>query len=192
MKASRRIGAALAGLALLFPIQVRADTIPVSEQTYAISGTTGIELYRSIGENGPTGAIAETRFKLTWKRLFDEEGGACSLIRFRPEITITIHLPKPSQKLDPYMQAKWDRFISGIRTHEMQHVRMIREMVPATEASVKGARVENDKTCAKVKKEVSRRIDLMLAGYKAKSRDFDREELTNGGNVHSLILALVN
>lgn len=185
------MGAALVGM-LLAPCTLLAGEIPVSEQPYSISGISGIELYRSIGEKGPPGAIAETRYKLTWKRLFDEEGGSCSLVRFRPEITISIVLPKPDGKLTPEMQVRWERFIKGIRLHEMEHVRMIRSMVSETTGAVQGARVQNDKTCAKVKKEVSRRIDSALATYKAQSREFDRSELTEGGNVHRLILDLVN
>lgn len=162
------------------------------EKPYAISGSSGIALYESIGSNGPKGAIAETRFDLTWQRLFDEEGGSCSLVRFRPKLAITIVLPKPSGRLSPALRRKWDVFIAGVRKHEQQHVRMIKEMVPQTEAAVAGAKVDNDRNCAKVKREVSRRIDEAIAGYKARSRDFDRLELSEGGNVHRLILALVN
>ena len=40
-------------------------------KTYAITGKTGIDLYRSIGDKGPQAgvqAIAHTSFKLTWTR----------------------------------------------------------------------------------------------------------------------------
>lgn len=53
------------------PVAAQAQWKPVEKvETYAISGQSGLELYRSIGENGPnvgiTRAIAYTNFKLTW------------------------------------------------------------------------------------------------------------------------------
>ena len=48
-------------------------------ETYRIDGATGLELYRSIGRNGPqlgpTRAIAYTTFDLKWSRDYREEGG---------------------------------------------------------------------------------------------------------------------
>lgn len=179
-------------VAALFATIGNAAADGARHKTYAISGSSGIELYESIGRNGPKGSIAETRFNLKWLRLFDEEGGDCRLVRFRPQLTITLVLPKPSGKLPSWLQRKWDPFIAGVIKHEEEHVRMIKAMVAATEASVAGAKVIDDPNCAKVKKEVSRRIDEAIAGYKAMSREFDRVELSDGGNVHRLILALVN
>ena len=164
----------------------------VGTKTYPVSGSSGFELYEAIGRNGPKGAIAETRYSLTWQRLFDEVNGDCKLVRFRPKLAMTIVLPKPQGKLPSALQRKWEVFIAGVRKHEEEHVRMIRAMVAATEEGAKGAEVKDDRSCAKVKKEVSRRIDEAIAGYKAQSRDFDRKELSDGGNVHQLILTLVN
>lgn len=164
------------------------------EKTYPISGATGIELYTSIGEHaaGNGGHIAETSFALTWSRLFDEEGGDCRLVRMRPKLTITYVYPKPTGKLSSDLSRRWDRFAAGLRKHEEVHGRMIRELVTKTETAVAGAIVSDDKNCAKVKREVSRRIDEQAAAHKARSREFDRVELSDGGNVHRLILALVN
>lgn len=177
-------------LAISVPTAALAEGVGL--KTFPVSGSTGFELYESIGRNGPKGAIAETRYSLTWLRLFDEVDGDCRLIRFRPRLTITKVLPKPKGKLPDALQRKWDVFIEGVSRHEDVHVRMIREMVAATQASTAGAFVADDPTCTKVKKEVSRRIDEAIAGYKASSRAFDKEELSDGGNVHRLILALVN
>lgn len=177
-------------LAACLPDAAMAEDVGI--KTYPISGSTGFELYESIGRNGPKGAVAETRYTLTWQRLFDEEGGDCRLVRLRPRLTITKVVPKPRGSLPPALQRKWDVFIDGVHRHEDQHVRMLREMVAATQAAAAGAVVENDPTCAKVKKKVTRHIDDGVASYKANSRAFDREELSDGGNVHRLILGLVN
>ncbi|MBX3597083.1 MAG: DUF922 domain-containing protein [Rhizobiaceae bacterium] len=164
----------------------------VVEKTYKITGTTAYDLYVSIGENGPRGAIAHTEYSLTWKRLFDEEGGACSLVSARPVFTTTYILPKPAEALKPPLDTLWKSFISGVRVHELQHGRMLQEMVRSTQTRVAGARVENDKTCAKVKRVVSDIIEQERQNYKARSREFDRAELAEGGNLHRLILSFVN
>ena len=61
--------AALLLLALPAAAEIRAREV---ERTYAISGTTGMALYQSIGERGPrlrggaSSAIAKTDFDLKW------------------------------------------------------------------------------------------------------------------------------
>ena len=66
-----RTAAALLILALPAHADIRARQV---EKTYMISGTSGIELYRSIGARGPrirdgsSSAIAITEFDLKWGR----------------------------------------------------------------------------------------------------------------------------
>jgi predicted secreted Zn-dependent protease len=180
-------------LTVLFCGTANADEIgSVKEKTYSVSGKTGYELYTSIGARGPQGAIAQTSYSLKWKRLFDEEGGDCRLVSAKPELVIIYTFPKPSGKLPDQLEKLWKTFIAGVREHEKVHGKMIREMVSQTQERIAGAKVANDRTCAKVKREVSRMIDEARQDYKQRSADFDRVELSDGGNVHSLILALVN
>lgn len=168
---------------------------PVTLKTYPVSGATGMELYESIGRNGPkggdSGAIAQTVMNLKWKRLFDERSGDCYLVKLQPVVTITMILPKPKGALSGDLKARWTRFADGVRSHEDVHVDMIRTFLAQAQASAAGAMVRGDKSCAKVKAEVSRRLDEALAAHKARNRDFDRLELSDGGNVHRLILNLV-
>ena len=191
----RHIAPVALALALSLPLttSARAQAKTADKvKTYAISGSSGFELYTSIGERGPKGAIAQTAYALTWRRLFDEEGGSCRLVSARPELAIIYTFPKPSGKLSPKLRTLWNWFISGVRTHEEKHARMIREMVAETARQIAGASVANDRNCAKVKREVSRQIEAAKEAYKERSRQFDRVELSEGGNVHRLILALVN
>jgi len=184
----------LAGLLFLSPLAKADDSIigKVLEKTYAVKGDTAYDIYVSIGENGPSGAIAHTDYSLTWKRLFDEEGGDCRLVSARPLFTTTYILPKAPGKLKPPLDRLWRDFIAGVRKHEHQHGQMLQEMVKTTQQRIANARVENDKTCAKVKRVVSDIIEQERQTYKARSRDFDRAELAEGGNLHRLILAFVN
>jgi len=171
-----------------------AQAVEVAQKTYAISGTTGLDLYRSVSENGPNGGghVAQTAFKLTWKRLFDERGGDCYLVRADPVLSITQTFPKPAGELSPDMRRRWDKFAVGMRQHEDGHVALIERMVAETQASLSSSVERNDRSCAKVKKLVSAKIDAGYQAHRERSRAFDRQELGQGGRMFLMLEDLVN
>jgi predicted secreted Zn-dependent protease len=174
-----------------------ADWRPLEKiEHYAISGSTGIELYRSIGERGPRlgagRAIAYTDFKLTWRRDYRPEAGGCTLRSAVPRLIITTRLPKPSGTLPAATRRLWDIFIAGITTHEKVHADGIVEMVRAIEATSVGLMVADDPKCRKIRAELTTRLAALSQEQRRKSREFDQIEMSDGGNVHRLILSLVN
>jgi len=187
----------LALLALSEPVSA-ADWQPKEVvKTYTVSGQSGIELYRSIGENGPTAgvgrAIAVTDFKLLWSRDYRPQAdGSCVLAKARPNLTITYRLPKPKGKLPPGTKERWARFIAGIEAHERVHGEMIVDLVKAIEAYSVGLTVADDPGCKKIRTQLTARLSELSQEQRAKSRDFDKVELNDGGNVHQLVLGLVN
>ncbi len=165
--------------------------------TYAISGQTGAELYASIGERGPkvgglVRAIAHTDFKLTWTRKYEPQDGGCTLVTAKPKLIITYTLPKPSKPLEGAMAQNWETFIAGVRDHERVHGDFIKDLVKAIEATSVGLSVADDPNCRKIRTELTRRLGELSMAQRQRSRDFDRVELSAGGNVHQLILNLVN
>src|SRR5690606_7902189 len=95
-RGTMRSGLRILGLvACLAPLQAHAGWQAVERvEAYAISGKTGIELYRSIGDNGPKvgvgRTIAYTDFKLLWSRDYrPQPDGSCVLVSARPSLTIT-------------------------------------------------------------------------------------------------------
>jgi predicted secreted Zn-dependent protease len=165
--------------------------------TYAVSGKTGIELYESIGERGPTAgagrAIAHTTFDLKWSRKYEPlEDGSCRLTSARPHLTIIYRLPKPASKLPADTQIRWDRFIKGIQAHERVHGEHILDMVRKIEAFSVGFTVREDPGCKKIRQELTKRLGELSQEQRARGREFDRVEMRDGGNVHQLILGLVN
>lgn len=163
---------------------------------YAISGKSGPELYRSIGERGPKigvgRAIAHTNFKLTWQRKYEPQNGGCTLVSARPKLIITYTLPKPSQELPAGIRKHWETFITGVRAHEKIHGDIIVDMVKQIEAVSVGLSVPDDPKCSKIRTELTKRLSELSLAQRQKSRDFDRVEMSDGGNIHKLILALVN
>lgn len=167
------------------------------EVPYRIQGTTGPELYASIGERGPEvgglmRTIAHTTFKLTWTRDYQPRNGGCVLASAKPKLTITYTLPKPASRLSGNVRVNWDMFISGVRDHEKVHGVMIKDMVGEIERVSIGLTVDNDPNCKKIRQELTRRLAAISQEQRRKSRDFDRVELGDGGNIHQLILRLVN
>lgn len=180
------------------PAAAHADWKPVERvETYRVSGRTGIDLYRSIGENGPNvgvgRAIAYTDFKLLWSRDYrPQPDGSCKLVTARPSLTITYRLPKASGDLPAATQHAWKTFLEGIAAHEKVHGDIIVDMVRQIEAVSVGLSAPADPECKKVREALQSRLGPLSQEQRRKSRDFDREEMRDGGNVHRLILALVN
>lgn len=174
-----------------------ADWLPREQiKPYSISGTTGAQLYQSIGENGPligqTRSIAVTNWALKWGRDYRREGQACVLSSAKPFLTITYTLPKPAAKLSGAAAQNWQKFIDGITRHENVHGSDIVAMVEEIIAETVGLRVQNDPKCQTIRTEVLAHVKAANERYKAKSRVFDGAEMRDGGAVEVLVLDLVN
>ena len=188
----------LAACLATLPAAAHADWKPVAKDVpYAISGKTGPDLYASIGERGPKAgigrAIAFTNFKLTWQRDYrPQPDGACTLVSARPKLIISYNLPKPSEKLPEPVATNWKTFIDGVRKHELVHGEMIVAMVKEIETFTVGLSVPDDPNCKKIRTRITERLAQISQAQRQKSRDFDKVELSDGGNVHQLILNLVN
>lgn len=187
---------ALAFAAIAFPAHA-AGWQPVERvRHYAVSGAAGADLYFSIGENGPligkSRAIALTQWDLKWRRDYRPQGTACALKSALPFLTITTTLPKPAAKLEGPAARLWKTFIDGITAHERVHAADINAMVDGIIAATAGLTVQDDPQCKLIRAEVLKIVNAANEAYKAKSRAFDGAEMAKGGNVHQLILALVN
>lgn len=188
----------LAGCVALLPNVAQADWQAVENvKPYSVAGKTGAELYASIGERGPKvgnagRAIAFTNFKLTWTRKYEPQGNACVLAVARPKLIITYVLPKPAERLPAPIAKSWDAFISGVHQHELVHGELIKDMVKKIEAVSVGLTVADDPKCQKIRADLTTRLGELSRAQRQQSRDFDRAELSNGGNIHQLVLALIN
>lgn len=165
---------------------------------YQVTGSTGIELYRSIGERGPQvgigRAIAFTDFELTWRRDYrPQPDGSCVLASARPNLTIVYRLPKAAtDRLAEPTRGLWRAFAAGVETHERVHGEIILDMVREIEAVSVGLTAPNDPGCQKVRAELQAHLARISAERTRRNRDFDATEMRDGGNVHRLVLALVN
>lgn len=177
---------------------VAADWQPIERvDSYTIEGGTGIELYRSIGDRGPKigigRAIAYTDFELTWTRDYRPQAdGACVLAVARPRLVITYRLPEAPDDLSGPVAARWERFITGIAAHEKVHGRYIVEMVEQIADFSLGLSAPDDPGCQKVRQVLQARLGELSREQRRRGSDFDRAEMAEGGNIHQLVLGLVN
>jgi predicted secreted Zn-dependent protease len=167
---------------------------------YTVTGTTGIALYQSIGENGPEisgqngsrRTVAVTEYDLKWRRDYRPTDGNCKLVSAVPILTITYRLPKAKAALPAGVKQNWAAFVTGIEAHERVHGQHIIEMTEAIIAATVGLEVAGDSGCKAIRAEVLTRVKAEVATYKARARAFDGVEMAKGGTVERLILALVN
>jgi predicted secreted Zn-dependent protease len=162
---------------------------------YSVEGSDGLELYRSIGERGPklgvARVIAHTGFKLTWTRKYERQDDACVITVNKPKLVITYTLPKLKGTLAEPLKSRWQTFVTGVTAHEKIHGDFIKDMVKEIEAISVGMREENDPECRKIRPKLQARLGELSQAQRARSREFDRVEMNDGGNVHQLILQLV-
>ncbi|MGE7370915.1 DUF922 domain-containing Zn-dependent protease [Neorhizobium sp. NPDC001467] len=166
-------------------------------RTYPVTGKSGIALYQSIGERGPAAgvgqAIAHTTFKLLWTRDYrPQPNGACMLAVARPSLTIIYTMPKGPASLPADTKTRWTNFIEGVEKHERVHGQHIVEMVEKIQAFSLGLTAENDPKCTKVREVLQTKLKELSDEQRQRGREFDAVELSPGGAVHQLILALVN
>ena len=186
------------GLLLSFPAGVALAAWKAVEQveTYAVAGTSGAALYASIGKRGPkvgvARAIAYTNFKLTWSRNYVPQGNDCTIVSARPKLIITYTLPEPAERLSGVTAKNWDVFIAGVREHERVHGQIIEDMVRRIEAYSVGLTVAGDPKCKKIRAVLTERLAQLSLEQRQRSRDFDRDELGESGNIRRLVLMLAN
>ncbi len=178
------------------PVQAEWQRTEVVK-TYAVRGTSGAELYQSIGEHGPkigglARVIAYTNFKLTWTRKYERKGDACVLVSARPKLIVTYHLPQVAGTLAQPLKGSWETFITGVRAHERVHGDIIEDMVRKIETATVGLTVPGDPKCRAIRQEMTKRLGALSLAQRQQSRDFDQTELGPGGNVNQLVLQLVN
>lgn len=165
-------------------------------EAYAVEGATGMELYQSIGARGPklgaSRVIAHTAFKLTWTRKYERRGDACVIAVNRPRLVITYTLPKAKGRLSEPLKSRWQTFADGVAAHEKVHGDFIKEMVREIEAMSVGLTVESDPECRRIRADLQARLGELSQAQRARSREFDRVEMGDGGTLHRLVLGLVD
>lgn len=194
------VRACLLSLALISSTgQAVASGWPPTERvvTYAISGADGRALYDQIGRKGPRvgvgqrPVIAHTTFDLKWGRDYRKDGAGCRMSRVQPFLSITYTLPD-ARGLSGGLSRKWQTFIAGIDRHERQHGAYARMLAEEILAQTKDLTTDSDNAnCDGLRQAVQREVADAFGRYKSRNADFERTEMSSGGNVQQLIIGLV-
>jgi len=168
----------------------------VKTRTYDITGNTGAGLMVAMDRKGPkhgfmTHAIAQTAYTADWDLDASQVNSVCQLRQANGTLNLTYTFPHVASTATPALKRRWNRFFVGVRTHEETHGRIAREMMQASEKSVRGLKFAGDRFCNKTRSEARRRIAAVYAQYEAKQIAFDAREHRDGGHVEHLINALV-
>ncbi|MEO0636102.1 MAG: DUF922 domain-containing protein [Pseudomonadota bacterium] len=187
------------GLALATLGSAWASGWPPTERivTYSVSGADGRAIYDDIGRKGPRiteaqrPVIAHMTFDLKWGRDYKKTGAGCVLTRVQPFLTITYTLPK-AEGVSGELARKWQVFAAGIEVHERQHgayARMLAEEILAQTRDLTTA--SDNANCDGLRAAVQVEVADAFSRYKARNLEFETREMSAGGNVHQLILGLV-
>ena len=176
-----------------------ADWQPTERtEPYAIAGTTPLALYQSIGERGPktaigTRAIAVTEWELLWRRDYQRQGSGCVLASALPFLTIIYKLPKPASNLSAEVSSRWRTFATGIKAHEEVHGVLLQAMTSTIIRETVGlTTAQDDGNCNGLRAKVLEKVKVAYDDYRRDSAEFDRIEMSRGGNVQKLVLGLIN
>ncbi|PZV33174.1 DUF922 domain-containing protein [Mesorhizobium kowhaii] len=167
----------------------------VKTQTYDIAGKTGEALIESMDRNGPrhgfmTRAIAQTSYTKAWDFDLVQIKGTCRVSQASGTLNLNFTYPHVASTLPPALDRRWARFFTGVRTHEETHGDIARQMMKATEKSLRGLTIPNDAQCSKTRREARRRIDAIFDEYEVRQNAFDAREHREGGHVEYLVDAL--
>jgi predicted secreted Zn-dependent protease len=189
-------GVAIAALCGSAAAASAGSKVVVKTRTYDITGTTGLALMEAMDRKGPkhgfmTHAIAQTGYTVDWDLDAGQDNGVCRMRRANGTLNLFYTYPRVASATTPALQKRWKRFFAGVRAHEETHGRIAREMMRATERSIRGLKVADDPLCYKTRREARRRIKDAYAVYEAKQNAFDAREHRNGGHVEHLIIALI-
>lgn len=171
--------------------------VTVQTSTFPISGASGETILSELERKGPkhgfmSRAIAQTRYTmksdaLEWRR----DNGICSVTKPSVRLDITYIYPKVTGNVSSEMRGRWQRFMAGVTRHEQTHGRMAREMANSADKAISALRVKDGKSCAKLRVEMKRVVNLVVADYEKRQRQFDAVEHKAGGNIEGLIQRLV-
>ncbi len=192
----RRLLSTLIAMALLSTAAAAGVEVKSKVETYRISGDSGMALVQAMDRHGPrhgfmTRAIAQTRYSVGWELGFKNTGGKCRLETADVTLSVNYRYPELARAASPALQAKWRRFLVGVRKHEETHGRLARQMATEARNAVMRVAFADDPGCRRARREVTRVVQTTYAKYEARQQRFDAFEHQPGGNVDRLVSRLI-
>ena len=109
---------------------VRAEpVVTVDARYYDIRGATAQELrqqlnrLRPLHRDGKKRYDANTKWHVTWRYTYRDEGGRCRIDRVTTSADVVFTLPRwnSPESASPDLRARWDRYVFALQDHENGH-----------------------------------------------------------------------
>ncbi|MEM8651477.1 MAG: DUF922 domain-containing protein [Pseudomonadota bacterium] len=157
---------------------------------YKVTGSNGVELYRSMASNGPDhgnsrqDVLASTSFKFDIKNVKAElQGNRCVVTDVDIIVDVTYTYPKwaGSRKASKATRKAWREFSELAVWHEEQHVNITKNFAKAYEKVLLKSRRRASNGCQQQTLSETFRTNIAFRKHERLHRRFDRQDLKRGG-----------
>jgi predicted secreted Zn-dependent protease len=159
------------------------DSLTVTTNHYLVTGSTLREIRQSINRLRPGGEKAGhdalTTWKIGWNVRVGSVAGEYRVTSFTTTTTILITLPswRVSTNAAPRVMETWLSYYSALQKHEWSHA--TNGMLAAEALRQRVGEIGPDSTPERLQQRVQAVADVVIAEYKIRDKNFDRE--TNHG-----------
>jgi predicted secreted Zn-dependent protease len=161
------------------PLTRAADTVIVTTNYYAGSGTTARALRASLIQARPwkdsDNRDGETRWNIEWNFELSENANGCRLRSLSTKTTITIILPKwnPPPSPPSNLVERWKKYSDALQRHEASHAQMAREA--AVEIRKRVLALPESAPCQKWRESIQATANKVIAEFREKDTQFDKQ-----------------
>ena len=174
----------------------------IKEKTrfYGITGSNGVEIYKSMLKNGPDhggstrDVLASTSFKFDFKNdVFTVHKNHCKLTNLDIIVNVTYTYPKwrGSKKASAATRKAWKEFRKIAIWHEQQHVKITKKFAYNYEKALMKSRRRASNECETETLGEKFRTSMAIRRHERLHRLFDRRDLRKGGKGYQALLKLV-
>ena len=153
-------------------------TLTLDEETYTVTGSTVAEIGRSLRQRSPylgnRSVRGLHRYGINWRFSYRDLDGRCRVDDVQVEISSTVVLPRWSRTgaVEPELEAAWEAYLDGIRTHEEQHRQLAIQAALAIQEEL--SRLDAPACSRELGDRANRTGREILAEYRTRNEAFDR------------------
>lgn len=155
---------------------------------YAVSGRTGMEIYRQIARKGPLLAGQRDHKVATTTLTFDirdvkpaVKGSRCAILGVTVHVDVVFRVPKWSGKGSPAVRRAWSDFEAHLWRHERRHRDIALDYARRMERDIRRLSGNARAGCAGMAEQAQRLASASSAWHDRKQQAFDASWFGDGG-----------
>ena len=167
---------------------------------YNVTGSNGVEIYRSMEKNGPIHGgskkeiLASTTFKFAVKNVDASiKGNRCVINNVDIVVGVTYTYPRWNGASSASIETRnaWRDFSKHAIVHEKEHVKITKKFAADYEQALLKSRRNASSNCEKRSLSESFRTGIALRKHERLHKMFDRKDLRPGGRAYDALRKLV-